>query len=102
MAASGGGTRRTLRMQHRRPLAADRCRARLLRRQRAQAGATRPGAGQPAFQQGEVLPGRKIPLDLEPLRRGADAMSTRVRPLQARDKPIWLALFKGYIEFYQA
>jgi GNAT superfamily N-acetyltransferase len=30
------------------------------------------------------------------------AMSTRVRPLQARDKPIWLALFKGYIEFYKA
>jgi GNAT superfamily N-acetyltransferase len=29
-------------------------------------------------------------------------MSMRVRPLQARDKPIWLALFKGYIEFYQA
>jgi GNAT superfamily N-acetyltransferase len=29
-------------------------------------------------------------------------MSVRVRPLQARDKPVWLALFKGYIEFYQA
>jgi GNAT superfamily N-acetyltransferase len=29
-------------------------------------------------------------------------MSMRVRPLQARDKPVWLALFKGYIEFYKA
>src|SRR5262245_40231598 len=29
-------------------------------------------------------------------------MSVRVRPLQARDKPVWLVLFKGYIEFYQA
>jgi GNAT superfamily N-acetyltransferase len=29
-------------------------------------------------------------------------MSIRVRPLEARDKPIWLALFKGYVEFYQA
>jgi GNAT superfamily N-acetyltransferase len=29
-------------------------------------------------------------------------MSMRVRPLQARDKPAWLALFKGYIEFYKA
>ncbi len=29
-------------------------------------------------------------------------MNTPVRPLQARDKPVWLALFKGYIEFYKA
>jgi GNAT superfamily N-acetyltransferase len=29
-------------------------------------------------------------------------MSMRVRPLQARDKPVWFALFKGYIEFYNA
>ena len=29
-------------------------------------------------------------------------MSVRVRPLEARDKPVWLALFKGYIEFYKA
>jgi GNAT superfamily N-acetyltransferase len=29
-------------------------------------------------------------------------MNTLVRPLQARDKPVWLALFKGYIEFYKA
>jgi GNAT superfamily N-acetyltransferase len=29
-------------------------------------------------------------------------MGTRVRPLQARDKPVWLVLFKGYIEFYKA
>ena len=29
-------------------------------------------------------------------------MSVRVRPLQARDKPVWLALFKGYVEFYKA
>jgi len=30
------------------------------------------------------------------------AMSVRVRPLESRDKPVWLILFKGYIEFYQA
>ena len=29
-------------------------------------------------------------------------MSVRVRPLEARDKPVWLGLFKGYIAFYQA
>jgi GNAT superfamily N-acetyltransferase len=29
-------------------------------------------------------------------------MSVRVRPLESRDKPVWLVLFKGYIEFYQA
>jgi GNAT superfamily N-acetyltransferase len=29
-------------------------------------------------------------------------MSVRVRPLEARDKPVWLILFKGYIEFYKA
>jgi GNAT superfamily N-acetyltransferase len=29
-------------------------------------------------------------------------MSVRVRPLQARDKTVWLALFRGYIEFYEA
>jgi GNAT superfamily N-acetyltransferase len=29
-------------------------------------------------------------------------MSARVRRLQARDKAPWLALFKGYIAFYQA
>ena len=26
----------------------------------------------------------------------------RVRPLEARDKSVWLTLFKGYIEFYKA
>ena len=26
----------------------------------------------------------------------------RVRRLEARDKPVWLTLFKGYIEFYKA
>ena len=26
----------------------------------------------------------------------------RVRRLEARDKPVWLGLFKGYIEFYKA
>jgi GNAT superfamily N-acetyltransferase len=30
------------------------------------------------------------------------AMSVQVRPLEARDKPVWLVLFKGYIAFYQA
>ena len=29
-------------------------------------------------------------------------MSVRVRRLEARDKPVWLTLFKGYIEFYKA
>ncbi len=29
-------------------------------------------------------------------------MTVRVRPLEARDKPVWLRLFKGYIEFYKA
>jgi len=29
-------------------------------------------------------------------------MSVRVRRLEARDKPEWLALFKGYIAFYKA
>jgi GNAT superfamily N-acetyltransferase len=29
-------------------------------------------------------------------------MSVRVRPLEARDKPAWLALFKGYVRFYEA
>jgi GNAT superfamily N-acetyltransferase len=29
-------------------------------------------------------------------------MSVRVRRLEARDKPAWLALFKGYIAFYKA
>ncbi len=29
-------------------------------------------------------------------------MSVRVRPLEARDKPVWLVLFKGYIAFYKA
>ena len=29
-------------------------------------------------------------------------MSVRVRRLEARDKPVWLSLFKGYIEFYKA
>ena len=29
-------------------------------------------------------------------------MSVRVRPLEARDKPVWLTLFTGYVEFYQA
>jgi GNAT superfamily N-acetyltransferase len=29
-------------------------------------------------------------------------MSVRVRPLEARDRPIWLSLFKGYVEFYKA
>ena len=29
-------------------------------------------------------------------------MTVRVRLLEARDKPVWLTLFKGYIEFYEA
>ena len=29
-------------------------------------------------------------------------MSVRVRTLEPRDKPEWLTLFKGYIEFYKA
>jgi GNAT superfamily N-acetyltransferase len=29
-------------------------------------------------------------------------MSVRVRPLAARDRAVWLALFKGYIAFYEA
>jgi GNAT superfamily N-acetyltransferase len=29
-------------------------------------------------------------------------MSVRVRPLEAGDKPVWLRLFKDYIEFYKA
>ena len=29
-------------------------------------------------------------------------MSVRVRRLEAQDKPAWLGLFKGYIEFYKA
>jgi GNAT superfamily N-acetyltransferase len=29
-------------------------------------------------------------------------MTVRVRRLEARDKPMWLTLFKGYIEFYKA
>jgi GNAT superfamily N-acetyltransferase len=29
-------------------------------------------------------------------------VAIRVRALEARDKPEWLALFKGYIEFYKA
>jgi GNAT superfamily N-acetyltransferase len=29
-------------------------------------------------------------------------MSVRVRRLEAKDKPAWLALFRGYIEFYKA
>ena len=29
-------------------------------------------------------------------------MSVRVRPVDARDRPVWLALFKGYIAFYKA
>lgn len=29
-------------------------------------------------------------------------MSVRVRPLEARDRPAWLRLFKGYVDFYQA
>ena len=29
-------------------------------------------------------------------------MTVRVRRLEARDKPVWLSLFKGYIEFYKA
>ena len=29
-------------------------------------------------------------------------MGVRVRRLEARDKALWLALFKGYIEFYKA
>jgi GNAT superfamily N-acetyltransferase len=28
-------------------------------------------------------------------------MSVRVRPLAARDRAVWLGLFKGYIAFYQ-
>src|SRR5882757_5019355 len=90
-------------MPDRRAHCQDRCGAHLLRRQRTQARAARPGGGQHAFQQGEVLPGSKISLDLEPLRgEEATIMSVRVRPVQPRDKPVWLALFKGYIEFSQA
>ena len=29
-------------------------------------------------------------------------MGVRVRRLEARDKPVWLGLFRGYIEFYKA
>lgn len=29
-------------------------------------------------------------------------MTVRVRPLEAKDKPAWLELFKGYIAFYKA
>jgi GNAT superfamily N-acetyltransferase len=29
-------------------------------------------------------------------------MTVRVRRLEARDKPVWLTLFKGYIAFYKA
>jgi GNAT superfamily N-acetyltransferase len=29
-------------------------------------------------------------------------MSVRVRRLEAKDKPAWLSLFRGYIEFYKA
>ena len=29
-------------------------------------------------------------------------MSVRVRRLEAEDKPTWLSLFRGYIEFYKA
>jgi GNAT superfamily N-acetyltransferase len=29
-------------------------------------------------------------------------MSVRVRSLEPKDKPAWLTLFKGYIEFYKA
>ncbi len=29
-------------------------------------------------------------------------MIVRVRPLEARDRPVWLNLFKGYIAFYKA
>ena len=29
-------------------------------------------------------------------------MSIAVRRLEAKDKPVWLKLFKGYIEFYKA
>jgi GNAT superfamily N-acetyltransferase len=29
-------------------------------------------------------------------------MSVRVRPPKAGDRPVWLTLFKGYIEFYKA
>jgi len=29
-------------------------------------------------------------------------MSVHVRRLEARDKPVWLTLFKGYIAFYRA
>jgi len=29
-------------------------------------------------------------------------MSIRVRPPKAEDRSVWLTLFKGYIDFYQA
>lgn len=29
-------------------------------------------------------------------------MTARIRPLEARDKPEWLKLFRGYIEFYKS
>lgn len=34
--------------------------------------------------------------------RQAKSMSVRVRRLEDKDKRAWLALFKGYIEFYKA
>jgi GNAT superfamily N-acetyltransferase len=33
---------------------------------------------------------------------GSGASPVRVRPLEARDKPQWKELFKGYIAFYKA
>ena len=103
VAPSGRRARRALRMPDRRPHAADRCERTYFDVQRPQAGPARPGAGQSALQQGEVLPRGKLSLDLEPMSgEEATTMSVRVRPLEARDKPVWLTLFKGYIEFYQA
>ena len=29
-------------------------------------------------------------------------MTIRIRRLEAKDKPAWLPLFKGYIEFYKS
>src|SRR5262249_3833721 len=34
--------------------------------------------------------------------RREDNMDVRVRRLEAKDKAVWLRLFKGYIEFYKA
>ena len=99
----GGSARRALRMPDRRPLAADRRRAHLLRRQGHKLGDTRPGAGQYPAQQSEILPGAKLPLDVEPLKaRRRRTMSVRVRPLRRVTSRSGSRSLQGYVEFYQA